>query len=221
MKNSQEKNKEYAKWKKTLFLKQIAITAAICFSTIWWNANFPDNKDKLIEKNTIDLREAIIKKSLEYIKNDIKDSMLYDPFCMYTIYYSNAFFEKTKESKKDNHYIFNQINKNLSQENKKEIISYIDNYFLQNNLEQSSNKEVLPLNIIDFWKSSTEKNSHQDAIDLYSQVGTSIQSMSDWIVLVAEKWWTKENIFSTSSYKWWNTIIIYNPKNSSDRKSVV
>lgn len=53
--------------------------------------------------------------------------------------------------------------------------------------------------------------THQDAIDLFASEGSLVQSVSRGIVILADHGWTAGNVFSTSSRKGGNAVIIFDP----------
>ncbi len=160
-------------------------------------------------------KDSIASKAIADIKSNLSDSIMLNPFCMYSLYYSDSFFKETKKSKNDSHRVFQKIQQNISIEEKKRILAHLDELWISE-CDFAWNKEIFcPIDTIDFWNKSSEKIAHQDAIDLYAPIWTVVTSMSWWIVIIAESWRKENDIFSTSSYKWWNSIIIYNPDNNS------
>jgi murein DD-endopeptidase MepM/ murein hydrolase activator NlpD len=57
----------------------------------------------------------------------------------------------------------------------------------------------------------TGARTHQDAIDLFAPEGSPVYALSRGIVVLAETGWSGDNVFSTSSGKGGNTVIVFVP----------
>jgi murein DD-endopeptidase MepM/ murein hydrolase activator NlpD len=53
--------------------------------------------------------------------------------------------------------------------------------------------------------------THQDALDLFAPEGSAVYAVSRGIVILAETSWSGDDVFSTSSRKGGNTVIVFAP----------
>ena len=53
--------------------------------------------------------------------------------------------------------------------------------------------------------------SHRDAVDLFAPEGTPVRSASRGIVVLADRGWSARDVFSTSSRKCGNAVIVFDP----------
>jgi murein DD-endopeptidase MepM/ murein hydrolase activator NlpD len=61
------------------------------------------------------------------------------------------------------------------------------------------------------WRVMSTPRSHKYAVDLFAMEGSAVSSVSRGIVVLADKGWSAEDLFSTASRKGGNAVIVFDP----------
>ncbi|MDR3519792.1 MAG: M23 family metallopeptidase [Candidatus Pacebacteria bacterium] len=170
------------------------------------------------EAETIKMNEATaeeIRKCKKIIENEQYGEILKNPCLVSALYYSKHAIEKmAPPHKNDPEQIIWSIYPLVTKKFRENYINTLEKITLDNNSEQKNlTTQSLPLDTITFDKNL--KRNHLDAIDLFTEEGSPIYSMSGGIVVLAENGWKRGDAESTSSEHGGNTVIIFNPNDNS------
>ena len=64
---------------------------------------------------------------------------------------------------------------------------------------------------VDYSASSAGRRTHQYAVDLFAPEGASVRAVSRGVVVLADRDWSRANLFSTTSRKGGNAVIVFDP----------
>ncbi len=134
--------------------------------------------------------------------------ILDDPYLVSALYYSASFFAKirrgTTVSDPQDEVLLGLARSLTSTARERYIVA------LQNLAGDSSNLNlVAPL---DHYVMVSCKACHPDAIDLFTEEGSVVRSMSQGVVVLAEEGWQANQQFATTSRKGGNEVIIFNSR---------
>jgi murein DD-endopeptidase MepM/ murein hydrolase activator NlpD len=142
------------------------------------------------------------------------NSLFSSPYLVSAIYYHDGFlsdFPADRTSADPERRIIGQISKMLSPEQKAAFVHMLHETWGDSN----------PVGTARFAEPVTYKTvsggrrSHQYAVDLFAAEGAAVHSVSRGIVILADRGWSREDIFSTTSRKGGNAVIVFDP--DSDR----
>jgi murein DD-endopeptidase MepM/ murein hydrolase activator NlpD len=66
---------------------------------------------------------------------------------------------------------------------------------------------------VDYSSLGTGRRAHKYAIDLFAPEGAAVQTVSRGIVILADRDWSPDSLFSTASRKGGNAVIVFDPDN--------
>ncbi len=138
------------------------------------------------------------------------NNLLANPWLVSAIYYHDGFltdFPSERTSAAPERRIIGQISNVLSPEQKARFVRLLHEIWIQSN-------PVGPAQFIDPVDSSAlagGRGSHKYAIDMFAAEGTAVHSASRGIAVLADRDWSPDNVFSTSSRKGGNSVIIFDP----------
>ena len=165
------------------------------------------NKTDIVDKETVEM-ETIIKDASEIIETKDFDRRLMNPYIVSALYYSDKFY--TKKSKKDEK--TSQIIRTIKEKIDTQTRNDFFNYLVIRSISIGSKEKSSPMDWkIRFQTDEQMKISHQDAIDIFQDEGNPAKSICSGIVILAESSRDPKNKLSTSTYKWGNTVIIFDP----------
>ncbi|MEI7562622.1 MAG: hypothetical protein WCJ39_02685 [bacterium] len=142
------------------------------------------------------LTTTIIEKALQDEQTKKYDRIIENPFLISLCYYSDTFLKTLDSATIGGNSILRAIKAQVNiQQLRNDVLGTMDHKF-QNNIPQTQ-KYTKPIQRFQFGVG----RNHPDAIDLFTQEGASVHSISTGIVLLAESSRDAEKQFSTSSYK--------------------
>lgn len=169
----------------------------------------------------------------QILQNRQWEKVIENKFLAASFYWSDNFWQKIKKAnipKNENQIINNQneptpqqklyfeIHQRLTPEIKKEYFDFLKSWAigkLESKKEQLKNKKLehkfcLPLKNFEI----PEGPNHPDALDIFTQEGEKIFSITNGIVIVADKNWKENDYFSSHSMLGGNGVIIFDPENN-------
>ena len=165
------------------------------------------NKTDIVDKETPEM-ETIIKDASETIEAKEFDKRLMNPYIVSALYYSDKFY--TKKSKKDEKtsQIIHAIKEKIDTQTRNDFFDYL----VDKSASMGSKEKSSPMDWkIGFQTNEQIKISHQNAIDIFQDEGNQVKSICSGIVILAESSRDPKNKLSTSTYRWGNTVIIFDP----------
>ncbi len=151
-----------------------------------------------------------VAKAKQIIGNLDQSNFLMSPYLVSAIYYHDNFLGDTAASRHDadpDRRIIGQISNMLSAELKLRFVHQLHETWERS--KPSGPAEFLkPVNYV---SASGGRRSHRYAIDLFAAEGTTVHSVSRGIVILADRGWSANDIFSTTSRKGGNAVIIFDP----------
>jgi murein DD-endopeptidase MepM/ murein hydrolase activator NlpD len=138
------------------------------------------------------------------------DNLLASPYLVSAIYYHDGFlrdFPVDRSSSDPERRIIGQIAKLLSPERKVRFVQLLHEVWERSGRagpERSSEP-------VTFSKISGGRRSHRDAVDLFAPEGAAVHAVSRGLVILADHDWTLSNLFSSTSRKGGNAVIVFDP----------
>jgi murein DD-endopeptidase MepM/ murein hydrolase activator NlpD len=170
-------------------------------------------KENGLQEKTV---KGEIEKCTQIIRNEQYEKVLGNPYLVSTLFYSK---EAIQNIKPPHEYPAEEIIVNIypliTKQFREKYITFLTNLVRDTSLNQENmNMEGLsfPLDNLD-WRDA--EYNHEDALDLFTEEGSPIYSISGGIVVLAENGWRMGDKMSTSSMRGGNTIIIFNPQEES------
>lgn len=148
--------------------------------------------------------------AIEILTSGDVERFLDNPYVVSALYYSDTFLQsldvdsQTEPTLK----IIAEIKSYITPQVRAEYIQMLNKKFESNNKIERTRKLIAPLSSFSFGGGDA---AHPDAIDLFTDEGSNVASISEGVVVLAENGWVPENKLSTSSIKGGNTVIVYNP----------
>lgn len=219
-------------WKGTLVI--LLIVATSIFGFILHGRSKPNAVEELVD---IDIKEMVVFASVRTLdassdapqlllveekiaaarnlleSGDVKN-FFKNPYVVSALYYSDSFLKKSirEEEEKGPIRVVRAIRDLITPELREEYMRMLDGVVARSSFAESilrvPNSPVRPFNKIDFGRGEQD---HADAIDLFIAEGTSVRAIQGGIVVLAESGWNQDDVFSTSSFKCGNSVIIYYP----------
>jgi murein DD-endopeptidase MepM/ murein hydrolase activator NlpD len=159
----------------------------------------------------IDTRVAYeVAKATKILDDLTPDSLFASPFLVSAIYYHDNFltsFPVDRNSADPERRIIGQISKVLSPEAKMHFVQLLDEVWARS---QPVGPVVFTAPVI-YSASSGGRRSHRYAIDLFAPEGASVYSVSRGMVILADGAWSLNDLFSTTSRKGGNAVIVFDP----------
>jgi murein DD-endopeptidase MepM/ murein hydrolase activator NlpD len=138
------------------------------------------------------------------------DNLLASPYVVSAIYYHDGFlsgFPVDRTSADPERRIIGQISNMLSPERKARFIRLLHEIWVQSGpagLERSAEP-------VAYSTAGAGRRSHRYAIDLFAPEGAAVHAVSRGIVVLADRDWSPANLFSTTSRKGGNAVIVFDP----------
>jgi murein DD-endopeptidase MepM/ murein hydrolase activator NlpD len=159
----------------------------------------------------IDARVADeVAKAKQILENLNTNNLLASPYLVSAIYYHDDFlrgFPVDRNSADPERRIIGKISNMLSPERKARFVRLLHEIWAQSN---ASGPERLVVPLI-YSASGGGRESHRYAIDLFAAEGTAVHSVSRGVVVLADRGWNPDNLFSTTSRKGGNAVIVFDP----------
>ena len=138
------------------------------------------------------------------------DNLLASPYLVSAIYYHDGFlsdFPGERSSAAPERRIIGQISNMLSPEDKARFVG------LLHELWTPSAPAVPPRSAgpVAYSAVGGGRRSHRYAIDLFAPEGTAVHAVSRGVVVLADRDWSPANLFSTTSRKGGNSVIVFDP----------
>lgn len=180
-------------------------------------AKSPEKKAPDTHKpESVPVVESITKEPVTEIDNDLAviESRDYEkyfsrPYLIYALYYSDKGMQEMTEAKNKTpqQEKIAKLHQLITPQLRDGYLAYLEKLYENEIFTQT---EVPPLK--DLGISARLDTNHLDAIDIFTEEGSVVESFTDGVVVLAENSWDKDDILSTSSARGGNTVIIYNPK---------
>jgi murein DD-endopeptidase MepM/ murein hydrolase activator NlpD len=208
MSESEDSSKKGMEMSRREFLKRTSVFPVA--ARVLKFGDKPENHQESQEQGL----EKELQEALEIIHTNNVETAVKSRYLVAALYYSEAFFAGIKNDRQDNsetaaHHILSRIKKAITPEFRAAFIKELEIKVSQRLETQDKNKQVKPVAEInlDGWQ-----YNHPDAVDLFIKEGSEVVAMARGMVILAEGGWTKDNPYSTTSYKGGNCVIIYNPE---------
>lgn len=158
-----------------------------------------NTEENNVKDNTNNITEVLQSGNLENI--------LKNKYLVSALYYSNEALtvikNKNEAERTPQENTILQITQIINSEHRNKYMDVLRQKVEHENLSPKLNKPL------DKFEAGNILKNHKDAVDLFTEEGSSIYSVSSGVVLLAEDGWNKNDLSSTSSQKGGNTIIIY------------
>jgi murein DD-endopeptidase MepM/ murein hydrolase activator NlpD len=135
------------------------------------------------------------------------NSLFDNPYLVSAIYYHDGFltdFPADRTSADPERRIIGQISRMLSPEQKAGFVHMLHETWL-NSKPVGTARFAVPVTY------KTSGGGHRYAIDLFAAEGAGVKSVSRGIVVLADRGWSREDLFSTTSRKGGNAVIVFDP----------
>jgi murein DD-endopeptidase MepM/ murein hydrolase activator NlpD len=159
----------------------------------------------------IDARVAYEVNKAKLILDDFDPAdLLASPYLVSAIYYHDGFltdFPAERTSADPERRIVAQIGNILAPDRKAEFMRLLHEVWRRS-------EPAGPTRLVDpvgFTSSSGGRGSHKYAIDLFAAEGTPVHSVSRGLVILADRYWNHDDLFSTTSRKGGNAVIVFDP----------
>jgi murein DD-endopeptidase MepM/ murein hydrolase activator NlpD len=137
-------------------------------------------------------------------------NLLASPYLVSAIYYHDGFLTAlpgNRGSASPERRIIGQISDMLTAERKARFVSLLHELWSQSG--QSGPK--VTMKPVVYSAVGGGRRTHQYAVDLFAHEGTPVHAVSRGIVVLADRDWSPENLFSTASRKGGNAVILFDP----------
>lgn len=159
----------------------------------------------------IDARVAEEARKARKILDDLNTSnLLSSPYLVSAIYYHDGFltgFPVDRTSADPERRIIGQISNWLSPDLKAQFVRLLHEFW-RGTESVGPERSVAP---VIYSASSGGRRSHRYAIDLFAAEGAAVRSVSRGVVIIADGDWSPDNLFSTTSRKGGNAVIVFDP----------
>jgi murein DD-endopeptidase MepM/ murein hydrolase activator NlpD len=136
-------------------------------------------------------------------------NVLASPYLVSAFYYHDGFlndFPAERSSAAPERRIIGQISNLLTSEAKARFVRLLHEVWSRSDAP-SPQRYAEPVAYL----AVSGRRSHRYAIDLFAPEGTPVISVSRGVVVLADRDWTRENPFSTTSRKGGNAVIVFDP----------
>jgi len=138
------------------------------------------------------------------------DNLLASPYLVSTVYYHDGFlsdFPVDRTSAAPERRIIGQITSMLSLDRKARFVELLHEIWARSG-PAARQRSVAP---VDYSVSSGGRRTHRYAVDLFAPEGASVRAVSRGVVVLADRDWSRANLFSTTSRKGGNAVIVFDP----------
>jgi murein DD-endopeptidase MepM/ murein hydrolase activator NlpD len=158
----------------------------------------------------VDARVAYEVVKARQILEDLTSSNVLDsPYLVSAFYYHEGFlsdFPTERSSAAPERRIIGQISNLLTSEAKARFLRLLHDAWSRSGAP-SPPRYAEPV----AYRTMSGRRSHQNAIDLFAPEGTPVVAVSRGVVVLADRDWSPENLFSTASRKGGNAVIVFDP----------
>ena len=136
-------------------------------------------------------------------------NVLASPYLVSAVYYHDGFlddFPVDRTSAAPERRIIGQIGNLLTPEIKARFVRLLHEIWSQSNAPGPS-RYAVPV----AYRAVSGRRSHRYAIDLFALEGSPVTAVSRGVVVLADRDWSPENLFSTTSRKGGNCVIVFDP----------
>ena len=138
------------------------------------------------------------------------DNLLASPYLVSAIYYHDGFlsgFSVDRSSADPERRIIGQIGNMLSPESKARFVHLLHEVWARSDPAAPA-RSAEP---VAYSASGGGRRSHLYAIDLFAPEGAAVYAVSRGVVVLADRDWSPESLFSTTSRKGGNAVIVFDP----------
>jgi murein DD-endopeptidase MepM/ murein hydrolase activator NlpD len=138
------------------------------------------------------------------------DNLFASPYLVSAIYYHDGFlsgFPVDRSSADPERRIIGQISNMLSPERKARFMRLLHEVWAQSG-PAAPERSAEP---VAYSASGGGRRSHQYAIDLFAAEGAAVYAVSRGMVVLADRDWSPASLFSTTSRKGGNAVIVFDP----------
>jgi murein DD-endopeptidase MepM/ murein hydrolase activator NlpD len=138
------------------------------------------------------------------------DNLFASPYLVSAIYYHDGFlngFPVDRSSADPERRIIGQIGNMLSPEGKARFVRLLHDVWARSG-PAGPERSAEP---VAYSASGGGSRSHKYAIDLFATEGAAVYSVSRGIVILADRDWSPDSLFSTTSRKGGNAVIVFDP----------
>jgi murein DD-endopeptidase MepM/ murein hydrolase activator NlpD len=138
------------------------------------------------------------------------DNLLASPYLVSAIYYHDGFlsgFPVDRSSADPERRIIGQIGNMLSPESKARFMRLLHEVWARSDAA-GPERSAEP---VAYSASGGGRRSHQFAIDLFAPEGAAVYAVSRGMVVLADRDWSRASLFSTTSRKGGNAVILFDP----------
>lgn len=172
------------------------------------------SKDEHMREDGAGRVAAEVRFAGELLRSGDVEQFLKSPYLISALYYSDAFLSETVGSKNGNEPIdiIRGIRALVSDEARGRYLTSF-NVLARRKMRGaniSSFPVMSPVDRLDFGNG----NGHGDAVDAFAREGAPVYALQGGVVILAESGWSEGDLFSTSSPKCGNTVLIYSPENN-------
>lgn len=152
---------------------------------------------------------AEVARARRIIENLKVDSLLDSPYLVSAVYYHDGFLNDYPDrgDADPDRRIIGQISNLLSEERKRQFIRLLHELWARSNApfpERSAEP-------VAYQSAGGGRRSHRYAIDLFAPEGAAVHAVSRGIIVLADRGWDPQNLFSTSSRRGGNAVIVFDP----------
>jgi murein DD-endopeptidase MepM/ murein hydrolase activator NlpD len=131
------------------------------------------------------------------------------PYLVSAFYYHDGFlddFDVNRPSAAPERRIVGQISKALTRDDKAHFQRLLHEVWSASG-SPGPERSAEPV----AWLAMSGRRSHQYAVDLFAPEGSAVSSVSRGLVVLADRGWSREDLFSTASRKGGNAVIVFDP----------
>jgi murein DD-endopeptidase MepM/ murein hydrolase activator NlpD len=153
---------------------------------------------------------AEVAKAQQILDKLSPDNLFVSPYLVSAVYYHDGFlsdFPVDRSTSDPERRIIGQISNVLSAERKALFVRLLHEAWERSG-PAGAERSAEP---VAYSKISGGRRSHRYAVDLFAPEGAAVHSVSRGIVVLADRDWTLNNPFSTTSRKGGNAVIVFDP----------
>ena len=155
--------------------------------------------------------EEEVSKAKHILESLNTENLVTSPYLVSAIYYHDGFlsgFPADRSSADPERRIIGQISNLLTPERKASFVRLLDEIWARSD---SAGPERSSEPVITYSVSNRVGRSHRYAIDLFAPEGAVIHAVSRGMVVLADRDWRRDELFSTTSRKGGNAVIVFDP----------
>jgi murein DD-endopeptidase MepM/ murein hydrolase activator NlpD len=151
-----------------------------------------------------------VAKARGILENLNADNLLDSPYLVSAIYYHDGFlsgFPVDRGSADPERRIIGQVSNMLSPDRKARFMRLLHETWNRSD-PAGPERSVVP---VSYSAIGGGRQTHRYAIDLFAPEGTTVHAVSRGMVVLADREWNPANLFSTTSRKGGNAVIVFDP----------